>query len=368
MEFSLSRRSFSEALSIGGSLSSRKSLIPMLDYSLLEFRDGMLSVTSSDGDAMLSYEVCLDVSFDVSFLVSSSDLLKALKSLRDERVVCFLDEGTSLFRVLHERGELEFPVLLDVENYPRLSSSSSFGVSECIPFGLFSTFLHVASPFRSVDTLRPVMCGVYVSARGGILEVCATDMSRLFYDSSEVGCGDFEVIITEKVYRCLSPLLGSYEGDVILSVSDTHLDIRCDGFHLVSRLPEGRFPNFRPLLSQESLFSFSVDRSVLGEALSRASIFVPTSSMVTLSVGDGETLTLDAVDFELRHKCTEFIPADMKGEPISIAVKCDALSSGISAIPSNRVCLSLSSPVRPLVVTSEEHPSRLVLLMPMNPN
>ena len=116
MKITINRKSFIDALSIGGSMSGKAKTLPILDMAKITIKDKKAIISSFDGEVAITLRSeIVDSDRDMAFCINTKDLLSILKSLKDE--VLELDITNNVCVVLHSKGKMEV-LVSDSEDFP----------------------------------------------------------------------------------------------------------------------------------------------------------------------------------------------------------------------------------------------------------
>lgn len=140
----------------------------------------------------------------------------------------------------------------------------------------------------SSDTTRPVLTGVYWHTLEGQLYLAATDGYRLAEKRLMKVEGDIAAIIpTSTLQEVLRSLEGGDE-TVKVFFDETQVSFQTTGLEVVSRLIDGKFPDYRQLIPQQADTEVIIQKADFVRITKIASLFARES-------GGGVTLKADQV-------------------------------------------------------------------------
>lgn len=364
MKIVLDRKGFVGALSIGGAFAGRNRIVPIFEKVKIKVSNGALSVISSDGDNYVNRRMMsgVDADGDASFCVSLHDTMSYVKSLGDDIVELDVLGGDLVIR--GESGEFKMHCD-DGDKFPTRGKETDSARLR-IPSNPFVEWVDDARRFVSSDTLRPVMCGVNVYRQGSEFGVCATDGISLFtasVDDAQSG-DDFSVTLDQ---RCLKTLRDSFlcdDGSLDLMIGKSSVTIKSLDTTLLCALSEGRFPNFKSLLSGDSGEARAVvPRKSLIDSLRRCQVG-SSLGYVSMSLKDGAIL-LESVDVDMGKRVTESVAAQTSGS-IDISFKLSSIIDIIDTLGGETVSLSMECESKPCFF--REDPcvcDKIAMLMPV---
>lgn len=361
MQTTINKKDFINALTIGGAMAGKNKTLPILEFAKVEVSADNLSVHSFNGESWVMKQTKVESSdVDFSFCISPNDLIKALKSLAEE-VVTFSIEG-KLLHIDHFKGTMDMPTMPS-EHFP-MAQTTDDGVNVCIKTDKLKEWLGIATNFVADDELRPIMTGMYLYAKSGSLGVCATNAHKLFTDSIEMDCNDFEVTIPASSFRPLMNII-SNSMEVSAIIGEKQISFSTSDSSLHCRLVEGRYPNFRSVIPRNNSIYVKVSKSELLDSVQRASLMAnATTSLLKLSVTDS-VMDVEGRDVDLSKKAKDSVKVEKEGSDITIGVKADFFADCLSTVDSEDVVLKMENSQRAIVFEDSLNTSKVVLVMPM---
>jgi DNA polymerase-3 subunit beta len=122
--------------------------------------------------------------------------------------------------------------------------------------------------------IRYYLNGLLVVTEGGVVKVVATDGHRLAYASLDIG-GKLprqEVIVPRKTVTELSKLLADTDDEVKVELAPTQASFSFGSIELVSKLIDGKFPDYTRVIPTGHKNKLVVGREALRQSLQRAAI------------------------------------------------------------------------------------------------
>ena len=364
MELTVDRKALLNLLIVGGAMSGKSRVMPILDYSKFKVVKNKLILSSFDEEVAVTKRIDL-VSSDgeVEFCANTNDLVKFIKTLKDETVtITTTDKQMS---IKHSKGHGEYPILPATE-FPMVSIDPENDKFNMDSRTLWN-WLNISRGFVSSDPLRPQMCGMYMYFSGNSCGVCATDAHRMFTDDIKLNeeYKDTTFVIAIKAFSVIMNLLEESE-NVTIIIDNKNITFKNENSKVSVRLLEGRFPNYRAIIPSEHNISISADKKDLLDSVNRIKICSSTGTSMVVLQASGMTLDLSAQDTSLSIKGSEncFL-SNHEGEDIKIGVNGEFFAHCLSTIESDEIVVELTNPNRPFVIKDSENPSRVILLCPM---
>lgn len=350
---------------------SSKNTLPILDNFLFNLEGNVLTITASDLESTLITRVELENgSEDGLVAIQAKILLDTLKEFPEQPLTFNIDldamtvdilSANGKFSITGQNGE-DFPVL------PLLSENKhSVVVShDVLLSGINKTLFATAD-----DELRPVMNGIFIELSPEEMTFVASDAHKLVrYKRTDVKTEDLSsFILPKKPASLLKNLLPREEADVKLEFDDKNAFFSLNGFKVICRLVEGKYPAYNSVIPTNNPNELVADRIECYTTLKRVSVFAnQASNLVRLKLTPSEMI-VSAQDIDFAISAVETIKCEYTGNPMEIGFKSTFLIEILSNLSSSEVKIKLSDPSRAgllLPVEKEnDHEDILMLLMPM---
>jgi len=214
------------------------------------------------------------------------------------------------------------------------------------------------------EEYRAIFRGIQLELSPEKLRAVATDGFRLaLYDAPGGGGLEATLVLPARSADELVRLLKGVEAPVKVAVGEGRLFVLGDDFAAAFALMEGTFPDYERVIPGQYQLEATLDAEALRRALERLKLLADRQSQrVDLAFSEG-TLEL-AAEGELGQG-RESLPADTRGEtPLVLAYNINYLTDAIKGIK-GPVHLKLSGPTSPSVITAEEEPGYLAVVVPL---
>ena len=371
MKFVVSSKALYSQLQAIGRVVSPKNSLAILDCFLFNVEDNQLKVTASDSETTLTASLeLIESNENGCFAINSKKVLEALKDISEQPLTFQLDLNTmemtnsyqnGYYNLSAQKGEdYPQPIGLSEEGIVHLNVKSSVLLNS-VTRTLFAT---------SDDTLRPVMNGIYFDITTEDLTIVATDGHKL------VRCRNFSTkseqkasfVLPKKPAQMLKSLIGKDDSEVQIQFDGRNATFKSDGFKMVCRLIEGRFPNYNSVIPSDNPFVVTINRQSFISALKRVLVFAAEEIwLVKISLSQNE-LTVSSKDLDFSTAAEEHLACSYNGRNISIGFKGTFLIDILNNLSSEDVMLELADAARSGVIVpadQDEDEDTLMLLMPM---
>lgn len=353
-----------EALSAAGrAVSTRNTSLPALSGLHLRASGGELVVTGTDLDLTLQVTTQAAITEEGECVVPARLITDIVRSLPEGSVVIEVEGSEASVG----SGKSHFVVrTLEAEEFPQIAKTDD--VTATLPASELADALRQVVRAASADDARPVLTGVLLISEQSGMRLVATDSYRLavrdFVDASlfQNDSESKSVLIPSKALGELTRLL-SGTTEVRVALKDKEIVFLIDGVCLRSRLIEGQFPDYRPLIPSNYPNRLLIDRDSLLEAVRRVKLLVrDTTTSVRLQLKpDGIELTVASQEGQAQEE----VEAKYEGENVRVGFNPTYLIDGLEALPAGDVLIEILDAMKPVTLKSSEKDDYLYLLMPV---
>ena len=370
MKFVVSSSSLSSHLQTIGRVIASKNTMPILDCFLFELQGNLLKITAADSETRMITSIAItEVEGEGIFAIPSKNLLDSLKELPDQPIRFDINDETMEMFIFYENGKYSF-IAQHGDEYPQSKplkdDAAKISISaENLFSGISRTLFATAE-----DELRPVMNGIFFDISDTDITFVASDGHKLVRFKNFAAKSDEKTafILPKKPANLLKTVLPKETGDVTIGFDENNAYITMENVVVISRLIEGRYPNYNGVIPKENPFRVTVDRLLFVNALKRVLVGSnPASSLIKLQISSN-SIFISAQDIDFSTSAEETVACIYEGESISIGFKGTYLIEILNNIPSPEVILELADPSRAglmLPTENEADEDLLMLLMPM---
>jgi DNA polymerase-3 subunit beta len=361
VKFRCERDVLVEALSTAArAVSTRNTGMASLSGILLQAEDNTLRLTGSDLDLTVQLQTMVVV-LEPGTCVAPARLITDIAKALPAGSVTFEAEGDE---IRLGAGRSQFSVhSLDAEEFPKIHVPETYTAT--LKGTELAEALRQVVRAASNDDARPVLTGVLMSAEQQGLRLVATDSYRLAVrdvNGAQVLQPDQSVLIPSRALAELNRLLSS--DDVNVALEEREISFQVGDVRLSSRLIEGQFPDYRPLIPASSPNRLTIDRDTLLDAVRRVKLLVrDATTPVRMALRpDGAELTVVSQEV---GQATEDVEAKYEGEDMTVAFNPTYLIDGLEAAPSGDVVIETVDALKPATIRADENQDFLYLIMPV---
>ncbi|HYF57935.1 MAG TPA: DNA polymerase III subunit beta [Burkholderiaceae bacterium] len=250
----------------------RRHTLPILANVLVRKQGEQVSFLATDIEIQISTAASLGAGAeDAAITVNARKLIDILRSLPDAEV------GISLAskKLTIASGKSRFALqTLGPEEFPTVAPTGSPTASLSMPQKQLRHLFAMVHFAMAQQDIRYYLNGLLLVVDGGDVRVVATDGHRLAYCASGIDASlpRQDVIIPRKTVIELQRLLADTDEPVRIDVAANQIRFRFGEVDLLSKLVEGKFPDYQRVIPQGYRKEIVLDREVWAGALQRASI------------------------------------------------------------------------------------------------
>lgn len=370
MNFIVSSKTLLQQLNIVNGAIANNSNVPILNDFLFEVDKEGLTIYASDLETTIAAKVKdVQVKSGGKICIPAKILIDTLKSFTDVPLNFTVDSKTNGIVISSDTGKYkqaghsadEYPKMPELTNFKTVSFESTWLI-QAISKTIFAT---------GNDDLRPVMSGIFLELTPDGSNFVATDAHKLVkYTYKKVVSDAYaSFIMPKKPLNLLKNILPDNDEVVNIDYTETSIRFTKGDITMVSRLVEGKYPNYEAVIPKNNPNNLNVDKALLLSSLRRVSNFSnKTTYQVRLKVSANE-LQLSAEDLDFANEAYEKIPCSFTGDEMEIGFNSKFLAEMIQNIDGDTVLFELSEPnragiVRPLEINDEEE-AITMLVMPV---
>ena len=262
-------------LSAVSGIIERRHTLPILSNVLIDRSAETLSFLATDIEIQITAKSALasGAAADArAFTVGARKLLDILRALPDAAEVTLQPQDK---RLVVRAGKSRFTLqTLPAEDFPRLSKPAGEVAKFALSQRALRRLLGLVQYAMAQQDIRYYLNGLLMVVEDSQLKLVATDGHRLAYASLKLGAElpRQEVIVPRKTVLELAKLLGDGDEQVSIELSSTQAAFSFGAIELVSKLIDGKFPDYTRVIPSGHKNCLQAQREPLRQALQRAAI------------------------------------------------------------------------------------------------
>jgi len=260
-------------LSAVSGIIERRHTLPILSNVLIDRSASSVSFLATDIEIQITARSSLAASGEAKAVtVGARKLVDILRALPDGAEVTLQQQDK---RLLVKAGKSRFTLqTMPAEDFPRLAKPAGDVARFALPQKALRRLLGLVQYAMAPQDIRYYLNGLLMVVEDKQLKLVATDGHRLAFASLKLA-GDVprqEVIVPRKTVLELSKLLADSDDEVKIEVSPAQAAFSFGSIELVSKLVDGKFPDYTRVIPTQHKNRLLIEREALRQALLRAAI------------------------------------------------------------------------------------------------
>ncbi|MFZ3084319.1 DNA polymerase III subunit beta [Rhodoferax ferrireducens] len=343
----------------------RRHTLPILANVLIRKTGTSLQLTTSDLEIQIRTTAELDGDTgDFTTTVGARKLIDILRTMPADQTVSL---ESSAAKLILKGGKSRFTLqTMAAEDFPLVQEAASFGPVFSVPQKTLKDLLSQVSFAMAVHDIRYYLNGILFVAEGSQLSLVATDGHRLAFASAtlDVEVPKQEVILPRKTVIELQRLLSDTQGAIEMQFANNQAKFSFDGMEFVTKLVEGKFPDYNRVIPKNHQNSITLGRSALLATLQRTAILTSEKFKgVRLNIDPG-TLRVASNNAE-QEEAVDELDIDYGGDSIEIGFNVTYLIDALANMSQDMVRLELSDGNSSALFTIPDNATFKYVVMPM---
>ncbi|MSQ65335.1 MAG: DNA polymerase III subunit beta [Limnohabitans sp.] len=343
----------------------RRHTLPILANVLLRKTGNDVQLTTSDLEIQIRTQASLGGDRgNFSTTVGARKLMDILRSMPSNQTVSLESNQNKL---LLKSGKSRFTLqTLPAEDFPLVQESPNFAPAFSVPQKTLKALLQQVSFSMAVHDIRYYLNGIFFVAEGKQLSLVATDGHRLAYTSAllELEVPKQEVILSRKTVLELLRLLSDKDGDIHMQFAINQARFSFDGKEFVTKLVEGKFPDYNRVIPKSHKNSFTLGKSALLTCLQRIAILT-TDKFKGVRINLEPGVLRVASNNAEQEEAVDELEVDYSGDSIEIGFNVTYLIDVLVNMNEDMVRIDLADSNSSVLVTIPENAFFKYVVMPM---
>lgn len=370
MRFNIDGKLFQQQLQAVNKVINSKNALSILDNFLFELDNGILTITGSDQENIVSVRLeVLDAEGTGAVAVPAKTIIDITKEVSNQPLTFNLDENTGEIDVVFLTGHFRF-MGINADEYPRGEKMDEDATVLVVPSSVVKKGIEKTIYAVSMETIRPMMTGIYWDIHEGDITFVASDTHKLVrYINSEINPEvATSFIMPSKPASIIRGILDKEEQDVKMILGAKGARFEFGNYTITCRFIKGNYPNYNRVIPDTNPFLVKVNREAFLNAMRRVAIFASkASSLVKFDISDIE-MKLSAQDLDYGTSAEEKVMCEYEGNPMTIGFNSTFTLEILNNLKGTDVIMRLSDPARPGVfepLEQEPNENLVTIQMPL---
>jgi DNA polymerase-3 subunit beta len=272
MKLIIGRDALAEPLHAVANVVEKRQTLPILANVLVNAVDNAVTFTATDMEVEIQVRIDHKAQSKGGVTLPARKLVDICRALPPDATIeletsgdkVSIKSGRSRFSLMTMASD-EFPSLGDIEGK----------VAFQVPATELRELIEQTQFAMAHQDVRYYLNGMLLEVHKDSLKAVATDGHRLAmcekrmkFDIAET----VQIVIPRKGVTELAKILGDSENEVSVAVNDNHIQVTTTDKRFISKLIDGRFPDYERVLPQNTSKVVEADRETLRQGLARTSI------------------------------------------------------------------------------------------------
>ncbi|MBP6020529.1 MAG: DNA polymerase III subunit beta [Burkholderiaceae bacterium] len=344
----------------------RRNTLPILANILLRKEGNNVAFVASDIEVQITShaEIGVDDSIQSTTVAARKllDILRALPETGDIKL------GLDSAKLSIQSGKSRFALqTMDAADFPAVDLPAQWDVSFTMTQKSLKHLFNMVHFAMAQQDIRYYLNGLLFVFEPGFARAVATDGHRLAHSGAAVEgiASRHDVIVPRKTVLEVQRLLNETDSPVDIDVAAGQIRFRFDNVELISKLVEGKFPDFTRVIPSNYTRHFSVNRELLLGCLQRAAILTTDKLKgVRIQLAD-HLMKISSTNAE-QEEAREEIDIDYAHEALDVGFNVSYLLDVLGNLKTETVQWSVQPDVNAsALITSPDDDQFKYVVMPM---
>lgn len=343
----------------------KRHTLPILSNVLIEKSGDQLTLLATDIEIQIrTHTSGTEGPEKTAVTVGARKLQDILRSLPDSAEIS-LELSDKRLQVRSGKSRFNLQTL-PAEDYPRMSQSESEQAGFQLTQKQFKRLIGLVQYAMAQQDIRYYLNGLLLIVTGDEIRVVATDGHRLAYANEKLSktLPRTEVILPRKTVLELSRLLEDNDEELDIRLSPNQAVFRFGDIELVSKLIDGKFPDYERVIPQGHNKVITVPRTALLQSLHRAAILTNEKFRgvrVVLAAGSLKIISSNSDQEEAQEE----LEVSYDAEALDIGFNVTYLLDVLNNVSNEEVEIRLADANSSALITLPGNDSFKYVVMPM---
>ena len=364
MQIKINREILLKPLMHVTSIVERRNTLPILSNLLLEAKNNSIKLTATDLEMQISLTLDSQFTGELSTTVSAKKIGDICRSLPDNVDIDMVSNDN---RITVKSGKSRFNLqTLPAADYPVMTKVANSNAQINISQVALKRLLKQVEFAMAQQDIRYYLNGLLLEVNENKLNIVGTDGHRLSFTSTQLekSYEKTEVIIPRKTVVELIKLLNDSEDDVTIELNVGQINFAFDGIHLISKVIDGKFPDYNRVIPVGHQNTFTVNRAEVLSAMLRASILSNEKYRGIRLVLGNNNLKLISTNTE-QEEAEEELEIQYAKDTIDIGFNVTYLIDVLNNVTDEQIQFSFADANSSCLITTESDANYKYVVMPM---
>ena len=358
-----SRDALLKPLQVVSGIVERRQTLPILANILVRKDGERVSFTATDLEIQIQTSADIGAGKDAAATtVAARKLVDILRALPEAEVALSL--SNKKMAVASGRSKFNLQTLA-AEEFPTVAQAE-FTADFTLPASTLKYLLSMVHFAMAQQDIRYYLNGMLLVVDGSTVRAVATDGHRLaLCEVAKDGASNkIEAIIPRKTVLELSRLLPDSDDAVRVQMAPNQVKFSFADIELVSKLVEGKFPDYQRVLPAANTKVFAIGREDLMHALQRAAILTTDKFKGVRMVLATGSLKITSTNAD-QEDAQDELEIDYTGDGLDIGFNVNYLLDVLANLKNDEIRFSLGDALGSALITMPDSEKFKYVVMPM---
>ena len=351
-------------LQIVSGIVERRHTLPILANILIRKVGNNVSFLSTDIEVQITTHSAIGSdNEDASTTVAARKLLDILRALPESEVSLTLTNKRMTVQAGKSRFNLQ---TMPAEEFPTVALAEQYNATVTLPQKTLKHLFNMVHFSMAQQDIRYYLNGLLLVVEGNNVIAVATDGHRLAYCqvATEQTFERQEVIIPRKTILELQRLLEESDEPVQIQIANNQIKLNFADIELISKLVEGKFPDFNRVIPQGYVHNFSIGREFLLRSLQRAAIMTSDKFKGVHCIIAPGSMKVSSTNAD-QEEAVEDIEIDYNGPTVDVGFNVTYLLDVLNNLKTEQINIALGDSASSALITVPGSDDFKYVVMPM---
>ena len=365
MDFYITKEEVVKSLNQTLGVVEKRQTLPILSNVLFEVDESSLKLTATDLESEISTtSIVSNFNSGGKTTAPARKLNDLCRLMPDLAEIHFYLDGDNL-KIETESGKYNLSTLPS-EDFPVFEIEETQSQINISSQNLKNLITKTSFAMGNQDW-RHYLNGLYMMIDDKVITTVATDAHRLAMATSSLNEASSEStsgIVPRKSINEIGKLVGDESENVVIQLGQTSIAANVSGTTFVSKLIEGKFPDYEQVIPSGESSLLVVDRKNFSESLSRVSVLSSEKYKGVRIITKKDSLNISANNPE-KEQGEENLSCEYQGEEIDIAFNVNYLQEILSTIDSEKIEINFFGSEKSCLITEPNSDNLKYVVMPL---
>ncbi len=364
MKLSVIQENLNRALNNTTRIVGSRTSLPVLGNVLISTDKSRLKIIATNLEMAITYTIGAKIENNGSISVPAKLLSEVVSSLPNDKLQLVASGDNLILKSTHFNSQINGISVDEFPTIPQVKAESSIRLKSNILVDGLTKVVFASSP----DESRPVLAGVIFIIKDNQLTLVATDSYRLAEVVTDLkDVKDATMIVPARTVSELIRIATESEDDIEIKFSKTEAIFEINDISMVSRLVDGKFPDYKQIIPTNTKTKVVADRAELLNIVKVASIFArENANTIKLEFKDNSISIASSASSVGENKSS--MDVKLTGEPAEISINARYLIDVLSVLKVDMIEIGVNDKLDPCVIRPVEKNNKanyIHIIMPL---